>query len=143
MKSILFALLLFATVVKAQDNEETKVTVILQARDCEFIGLYVAHAPEFEELFDAMKAKFRIASPPSGSTAVTIDTIPIGQWLNVSAKLRTSPYAIIGSVWARYDAALRTAGNTFMTARLNATDAADTEVFTNYRLVGRAKLRRQ
>lgn len=143
MKSILFALLLFATVVKAQDNEETKVTVILQARDCEFIGLYVAHAPEFEELFDAMKAKFRIASPPSGTTVVTIDTIPIGQWLNVSAKLRTASYAIIGSVWARYDAALRTASNTFMTAQLNAMDAADTEVFTNYRLVGRAKLRRQ
>lgn len=143
MKKILFALLLFSATATAQDNENTKVTVSIQARDCEFIGLYVANDPEFEELYDAMKAKFRIASPPSGTTAVAIDTIPIGQWLSISAKLRTAPYAIMGSVWARYDAALRASNNVYMTGRLNVMDAGDTEIFTNFRIAGRAKLRRQ
>jgi hypothetical protein len=143
MKKILFALLLFSATVKAQDNEQTKVTVTIQARDCEFIGFYIAHAPEFEDLFDAMKVKFRVASPPSGTTNVQLDTIPIVQWLSVSAKLRTDPYAIGGLVFSRYDAALRAANNTYMTSRLDAMNTGDTEVFTTFRLSGRSRLRKQ
>lgn len=142
MKNILFALLLLTSSAIAQD-ENTKVTVTIQARDCEFIGFYIAHAPEFEDLFDAMKVKFRVASPPSGTTNVVLDTIPIGQWLSVSARLRTDPYAIGGLVFSRYDVALRAVGNSFMTARLDAMNTADTEVFTNFRLTGRARLRKQ
>lgn len=143
MKIALLFLLLLPLVIQAQDNDNTKVTVTLQARDCEFAGYFIAHVPEFEEMYDAMKAKFRVAVPPTGTANVVIDTIPIGQWVAISAKLRTDPYAIGGSVWARYDAALRAAGNTYMTGRLNEMDTGDTQIFTNYRTLGRFRLRRQ
>lgn len=142
MKNILFALLLVTSNVIAQD-ENTKVTVTIQARDCEFLGYFISNAPEYEDLYDGMKVKFRVASPPLGTTNVQLDTIPIGQWLSVSTKLRIDPYAIGGSVYSRVDAALRAVGNSYLTARLNAMDAGDTEVFTSFRTLGRFRLRRQ
>jgi hypothetical protein len=142
MKNIIF-LLLFLPILSEAQNDSAKVTVTIQARDCEFIGFYIAHAPEFEDLFDGMKVKFRVTTPPTGTTNVIVDTIPIGQWLSLSAKLRTDPYAIGGSVFSRYDAALRAANNSYMTARLDAMNTGDTEVFTNFRLAGRGRLRKQ
>jgi hypothetical protein len=94
-------------------------------------------------LFDAMKVKFRIASPPTGTTNVTIDTIPIKQWLGVSSQLRTDPYSVGGSVLTRYEAALRAANNTYMNGRLDAVASTDTDIFTSRRLFGRDRLRKQ
>jgi hypothetical protein len=143
MRKIIFILLFIPMFSTAQDNDNTKVTVTLQARDCEFIGSFIAFNESFEDMFDGMKLKFRVTSPPQNTTNVVIDTIPIGQWLALSAKLRTDPYAIGGSVWARYDAALRAANNTYMTGRLNTMDANDTDIFTGYRVLGRFRLRKQ
>lgn len=143
MKKIIFLLLFIPLLTKAQDNENTKVTVTIQARDCEYIGYFISFNENYEDLFDAMKAKFRIASPPSGTTNVTIDTIPIKQWLGVSGQLRTDPYAIGGSVLTRYETALRAANNTYMNGRLDAVAATDTDIFTGRRLFGRDRLRKQ
>jgi hypothetical protein len=142
MKKLLLFLLLVPLLSTAQD-ENTKVTVSIQARDCEFVGSFIAFTEEFEEMFDAMKTKFRVTSPPSGTTNVQIDTIPIKQWLALSAKLRKDPYAIGGIVLSRYDAALRAANNSFMTAQLNAMDAQDTDIFMGFRTLGRFRLRKQ
>ncbi len=143
MKKIIFILLLIPCIVFAQDNDATKVTVTIQARDCEYIGSFISFNENYEDLFDAMKAKFRVASPPTGTTNVVLDTIPIGQWLGVSRQLRQDPYGIAGSVFSRYDVALRAANNIYMTGRLNTMDANDTDIFTGFRTLGRIRLRKQ
>lgn len=144
MKKLIILSLLIPVFASAQiDSSQLKITVTLQARDAEFIGFFIGHNIDYEDLFDGLKAKFRVASPPTGTTNVTVDTIPIAQWLSVSAKLRTDPYAIGGSVFSRIDAALRAVNHSYLTGRLNVMDATDTEVFTNFRLLGRFKLRRQ
>lgn len=143
MKKIIFLLLFIPLLSVAQDNDNTKVTVTIQARDCEYIGHIIAFNENYEDLFDAMKVKFRIASPPTGTTNVTIDTIPIKQWLGVSSQLRTDPYSVGGSVLTRYEAALRAANNTYMNGRLDAVASTDTDIFTSRRLFGRDRLRKQ
>lgn len=142
MKNILLALLLISGSIKAQ-SDSAKITVTIQARDCEFIGSFVAFHPDFEDLFDAMKLKFRVANPPTGTANVVIDTIYTIQWVRVSERLRDDPYAIGGSVYSRVDVALRAISNSYLTGRLDALNARDTELFTNFRTLGRLKLRRQ
>lgn len=142
MKNILFALLLITLSAKAQ-SDSAKITVTIQARDCEYIGSFVAFHPDFEDLFDAMKLKFRVSSPPTGTTNVVIDTIYTIQWVRVSERLRDDPMAIGGAVFSRVDAALRAISNSYLTARLDALNNRDTELFTTNRTLGRLKLRRQ
>lgn len=142
MKNILFALLLISGSIKAQ-SDSAKITVTIQARDCEYMGSFIAFHPDYEDLFDAMKLKFRVANPPTGTTNVVIDTIYTIQWVRVSERLRDDPYAIGGNVYSRVDAALRAINNSYLTSRLDALNNRDTELFTNYRTLGRLKLRRQ
>jgi hypothetical protein len=144
MKNILTLLFLVPFIAFTQvDSAQLKVTVTLQARDAEYIGFFIGHNIDYEDLFDALKAKFRVTSPPAGTTNVTVDTIAIAQWLGVSAKLRTDPYAIGGSVFSRIDASLRAVNHAYLTGRLNVMDSEDAGVFTNFRLLGRFKLRKQ
>lgn len=142
MKNILFAFLLISSVLKAQDDN-TKVTVTIQARDCEYIGHIIAFNENYEDLFDLTKVKWRTGNDPTGNANVVIDTIPIGQWLKIDAQLRADPIAVGASVLSRVEAALRAVNNTYMNGRLDALVAIDTEIYTSRRAFGRFRYRKQ
>jgi hypothetical protein len=141
MKKLLFFILLAPLLSHAQ-NDTTKVTTTIQARDWEYIGIYIAHNQTFEDLFDSVKVKFRVASPPTGTTNVAV-TATIGELLAVDQLLRRDPYAIGGSVWSRVNTALGVVNNSYMNTRLTAQQNDDTNLFMNNRSIGRSKLTRQ
>lgn len=145
MKKIITILLsLFSIDSFAQtDSSLMKVTVTIQARDCEYLGVYIAFNQDYEDLFDAMKAKFRVVNPPSGTTNVVVDTITIVQWLGVINQLQADPFAVGGSVFTRVDAALRAVNNEYLTRILNEKSVANTNIFMNMRVLGRNRLRKQ
>jgi hypothetical protein len=146
MKKIIIPLFisLFSLSSFAQESADSaKISVTLQARDCEYLGFFVAHNMDYEDLFDAIKSKFRVTNAPSGTNSVVIDSIYIIQWLRVSQRLRDDPYAIGGNVYSRVDAALRALNNSHLTSRLNEMNDMDTEIFMGRRQLGRFKLRRQ
>lgn len=142
MKNII-AILLLIPLFSFPQSDSAKITVTIQARDCEYMGFFISHHEDYEDLFDAMKTKFRVANPPSGTNNVVIDTIYTIQWLRVSERLRADPHAIGGNVYSRVDAALRAINNVYLTSRLDEMNSRDVNIFTDYRLVGRFRLRRQ
>lgn len=141
MKKLLTLLFVIPFIASAQ-SDTTKVTATIQARDWEYIGIYIAHNQTFEDLFDSVKVKFRVVSPPTGTTNVPV-TATIGELLAVDILLRRDPYAIGGSVWARVNTALGNVNNSYMNTRLTAQQNDDTNLFMNNRSIGRSKLTRQ
>ena len=139
MKYLIIVLVLIASKLNAQDT--VKISVTLQARDAEFIGYYISFNEQFENLFDSTKLFFRVPSPPTGTTTIKIDSIPIYQWLGVSLRLRNNPLAILGGVHSRVATALTNVNNSYLNSRLSAMDAEDTSDYMRIRVLGRFKLR--
>lgn len=141
MKKLITLFFLIPIFTFAQ-SDTSLVTATIQARDWEYIGIYIGHNRNFENLFDSVKVKFRVETPPSGTTNVAI-TATIGELIGVDILLRRDPYAIGGNVWSRVNTALLAVGNSYMTTRLNDQQTTDTDLFTNNRLLGRAILRKE
>lgn len=143
MKKIIF-LLLISNVAFAQiDSNLLKVTVTVQARDFDFLGSFITNKLEYEDLYDAVKVKYRIPNPPTNQTGVTLDTIPIYQWLHVITKLRNDPLAILGSVYQRVGDVLAASSNTYLSNKITAARTSDTASYLQTRTVGRFQIRRQ
>ena len=140
MKYLLLALTLI--VLKASGQDSVKISVTLQARDLEYIGYHVSFNERFESIFDSAKLFFRVPSPPSGTTAIKIDSIPIAQWLGVSLQLRYDPIAVLGNVHSRLVTALGNVNNTYLNSKLAELDTQDTAEYMRRRQAGRFKLRR-
>lgn len=144
MKKIIFLLLLIPVLSSAQiDSSQLKVTATIQARDLDYLGSFITNKLEYEDLYDAVKLKYRVTNPPVNQNNVTLDTIPIFQWLHVITKLRNDPVAIQGLVFERVRTALLTASNPYLTGRINAGNSSDTTTFLQTKTVGRFLIRRQ
>lgn len=142
MKTLIFFLLISLTGFSQVDSSKIKITVSLQARDCEYLGSFVPFNENYEDIFDGIKAKFRVANSPTGNTVVQIDTVQIIQWINVSVKIRSDAIAILAGIHTRLDNALRAVNIDYLTNRLNVYATADTTTYTSNRNLGRFKLRR-
>lgn len=143
MKKYFIALLFLIPAICFSQTMDTRVTVSIQARDCEFIAGVVFDEPfEFDVIYYKIKTKFTVQNPPTGTTNVQIDTVTIRDWLSLAARLRRDPYAVGGGVVTRFETALRAAGNTFLNSELDEKAAADTNKFSETRDQGRIWLRR-
>lgn len=142
MKKLIILLFFIPSFAKSQtDSNTVKITVSIQAKDCEYAATLIQYFTKSETLYDAMKAKFRVASPPSNTTLVQLDTIPIGEWFSLTQLIRRDAQGISGGALGRINAQLTALNIPFVTNRIATQDADDTNGFTNLRALGRLKLR--
>lgn len=145
MKKILIILLAFIPFLSYSqvDSTTVKVTASIRASDCEYVANAIQFNAGTEYLFDGMKAKFRVASPPSGNTLVQLDTIPIGDWLVLSKMLRRDAISQLSGTAGRINTALTNLNVPFLTNRLNDLDNDAQNIFQDARIAGRKILRKQ
>lgn len=129
----------FSSKLFAQDA--VVITITPRASDLEYIASF-SFSDVTENLYDSVKAKFRVQSPPTGNTTVSI-TGATGDWIDIFVKLRNDPTALKSLCTNRIEALLRAVNQSYLTNRLDAMDSADQSTFTTMRAVGRFKLRRQ
>lgn len=138
---ILLALMPFLSFSQV-DSSAIKINVSVQARDCEVIASFISHRELYEDLFDAIKAKFRVANSPSNLTAIQVDSVSIGTWILVSEILRKDYISIQANCFSRIDALLRAKNVPYLTRILNQGNQADIAHYQTIRAIGRQKLRR-
>lgn len=126
--------------VSGQDSSKLKVSVTLQARDLEYIGQIIFNRAEYEEMYDNMKAKFRVASPPNGTTNVTVDTVELWLWADLYNNLRGDSYA--RPTFNRFATAVGALGQSWLTARVDEIEAYFTDRQNSLQKFGRQKLRK-
>lgn len=121
MKKIIFLLFLIPILSKAQ-NENTIISVTLEARDVEFIAEFTS-GDYYQDLDSAIKSKFRpAANAPSGTTAVTLGGVTAGTWLEVDKRLRRDAAALVGNnnPYSRTETGLRATANSWLIAAMDA-----------------------
>lgn len=138
---ILLALMPFLSFSQV-DSAAVKINVSVQARDCEVIASFISHRELYEDLFDAIKKKFRVANPPGNTTIVAIDSVSVGTWILVSDILRKDYISIQANAFSRIDALLRAKNVPYLTRILNQGNQADIAHYQTIRAIGRQKLRR-
>lgn len=139
-KAILLLFVLASLICKSQDS--VRVIISVQARDVEYIGSFLYHDNNSEDLYDTLKRKFRIANPPTGNTIVSVSGYT-QDWISVLSRLNNDPTAIKALCTKRVTDLLRAVNQTYLTNKLNAMDTADADTFQSMRQFGRSKLRRQ
>ena len=117
------------------------VNIQPQARDLEYIAAFIYNDNAVENLFDSLKAKFRVQNPPTGNTTVPIIATAL-DWQTVFIRLKNDPIAIKASCTSRIEALLRAANNIWLTSKLDELDVTDANNFQSHRQFGRARLRR-
>lgn len=144
MRKIILLLLLGPLLANAQtDSSSVKINVNIQARDLEYMAAVLPYSLEYEDVYDAAKAKFRVASPPSGNTNVAIDSVTVGTWLKIALLLQDNTIAVAANVYSRVEAVLRAKNNAWLTGKLNWYIADGTNYYNNLRAIGRKRLRKQ
>lgn len=138
---ILLALMPFYSFSQV-DSSAIKINVSVQARDCEVIASFISHRELYEDLFDAIKTKFRVTNAPSNTTSIQVDSVSIGTWILVSDILRKDYISIQANAFSRIDALLRAKNVPYLTRLLNQGNQADIAHYQTIRAIGRQKLRR-
>jgi hypothetical protein len=125
----------------SQDSSTLKVSATIQARDLEYIAQLIYLREDYEEMWDNMKAKFRVVSPPAGTTNVTVDTVTLQNWNDIHGLLKSDPIA--KSVYNRVDAILLALNQSWLTSKINQRDAFFIDRQNALQQFGRNKLRKQ
>lgn len=142
MKKLIVIFFAFSSFLgAAQDSSTIKVSAQIQARDIEYIAQYLVNNDKYEEVWDNIKAKFRVANPPSGNTNVTIDTVALLVWADLHAELKHDVFA--KTTYNRVDAVLLALNQSWLTARINEQEAYFNDRQNALQALGRAKLRKQ
>lgn len=119
------------------------VTLSIKARLVQYLAPFVKHNDDtaFINLFDKWKVKFMVASPPSGTTQVSVDSIPIGVVAACYSKVLSAPQGStsVGDDFKADVATLR-AGNPSLDNLLDAIDQAFSNELAEQRLRGRRLL---
>jgi hypothetical protein len=139
MKKLMIIAALLPFAVMAQDS--VKVTVNVQARDLEMTGNFLVSRPELETYFDSVKVKFRVPSPPTGTTTMSITVYTI-DWILLMRVLKYDVDCVKAGTTGRIEALLRAVAQGYLTAALDAFDTSDTNTIVTLRIVGRRVLRR-
>lgn len=142
MKKLITALCLLITLgVKAQ-NDSAAVTIQWQARDIEYSGKYICDLPAFETMFDSLKLKFRVVTPPTGNTDVQVTAFAI-DWMNLYGSLNSDVIAVHNNVTSRLKTLLLAASQSNITAYINNSDFLNQEGQSNGRVYGRFRLKKK
>jgi hypothetical protein len=141
MKKLFFGLcVLFSINSFAQDS--TQITIQWQARDIEYSGRYICDQQQFETLFDSLKIKFRVVTPPTGTNTVSLTAYTIDM-MNLYSLLNIDAVAVNNNVTSRLKALLLAVGQTYLTNYINSVDTANQEAQSNARNYGRFRLRKK
>lgn len=144
MKRLIILLLFISPFISfAQDSAKVKVSIVLQARDCEYIANAIQFEPKFEDMDSVFKAKWRVAVSPTGTANVTIDGIQVRHLLSVSEKLNSDAMAIDQKVLERFDTAIRAASNNWLTVRLDRKLSTQQDIYQAMRQTGRKRLKKE
>ena len=127
--------------LKSFSQDSVKVTLSVQARDCEYIGAFAFNHDSLEELWDSLKVKFRVPNPATGNTTVSVTAYTL-DWLSVLNRLNNDATALKAQCTKRVSDLLRAVNQPYLTGKLNALDVADQNTFQSMRQFGRSKLRR-
>ena len=127
--------------LKSFSQDSVKVTLSVQARDCEYIGAFAFNHDSLEELWDSFKVKFRVPNPATGNTTVSVTAYTL-DWLSVLNRLNNDATALKALCTKRVSDLLRAVNQPYLTGKLNALDVADQNTFQSMRQFGRSKLRR-
>lgn len=143
MKKLLTAIILIISLNVFAQPDTVRIAVTAQARDLDFVGEIVSHRIDTEDLFDSLKAKYRVQNYPQGTTNVTVTNIPVSQWLIAISVLSYNPIAIYASAVSRLETNLRAAGNAYLNSKLDEITATISSSINSAKNIGRYKLRRQ
>ncbi len=134
MKKIILSLLVFVSLsVKSQtyvDSLNQKTSVSLQVRDWLYLNSFLANNEEFENVYDSMKIKLRVAVAPTLTTVIAVSDIKNGQVLSLAKILKQGAYGVVVFPYTRIDNALK-AANAFTLLYINAMDAEYTTKYNN------------
>ena len=141
MKKIFILLSVFSSIlVNAQDS--TKITISPQTRDIEYIGALIFNDNAVEDLYDSLKVKFRIVTPTTNLTVVSVTAYTM-DWINVYNRLTNDPVALKSLTAKRIYDLLIAVNQTYLTTKLTDMDAADQNTYIAFRVFGRSKIRRK
>lgn len=116
MKKLFFILLLLPLFSTAQiDSSAIKVSISVQARDIEVISTLIVRNDLYEDVWDNVKVKFRVAVPPAGNEIVVMDTIPLKLLHSIYILLSSNNIAVKKNVLSRYEAILRAKNQSWLT----------------------------
>lgn len=143
MKTIIILLLLFPAVCAAQlDSSRFKISVTINARDCEYISLLMDKTNKFEALDSTLKVKFRVASPPSNSTNVVVDSIEGRAWLSITRSLSIDLVAMHANSFKRVSDAIRATTSIWVINKLDRDANQRDGDYDTQRAIGRLYLRK-
>ena len=131
MKKILFALCLLVsfTAFGQVDSTKIKVSVSLQVRDWLYLNFFLANSPSYENVYDSMKVKLRVAIQPSLTTVIKVDSIQQGQILKLAEMIKTERYGVIAIPYTRINSALKSSA--YLTRKIDEIDADYTAQYNN------------
>lgn len=142
MKIILILLLLPSVCFSQSDSSRFKISITINARDCEYITLVMEKTNKFEALDSTLKNKFRVSSPPSGSTNVVVDSVEGRAWLDIMRSLSIDITALHANCFKRVSDAIRLTNSVWIVNRLDKDATQRDSDFDTRRAFGREYLRK-
>lgn len=130
MKKLLFILIMLASLSAYSQTDTTKLktSLSLQVRDWLYLNSFLKNTPEFENVYDSMKVKLRVANSPTLTTTIKVDSIRNGQVIRLAQIMKQGAYGIVVLPYSRINTALR-ASSTWVATKV---DAMDTDYITQY-----------
>lgn len=125
----------------AKGQDSTAINVTLEYRDLEYMYWALYNDPDLEDLYDTIKAKFRVANPPTGSTTTQIGGLTI-EFIKVYTKLSNDVVALKAGCRGRVKSALEAVGQTYLSNKITSFDTGDLSTYAGMRASGRFRWRR-
>lgn len=121
MKKIFVFILILTSLngLTQTDSSRALITVSVRAEDLGYIANFTASDPIFEDLDSVMKTKFRVTSPPTGTTSVSMAGVPVRAWWWILFRLSYDPVAIHTNLVSRLSTLLTAAGNGWLSYRIS------------------------
>jgi hypothetical protein len=141
MKKLILSIAILLS-LKSFSQDSVKITIAPQAKDLEYISSFIFNSDESGEVFDSIKVKFRVPTPPNNNTTVSIGGYTM-DWLVIYNRLNNDATALKANCTKRIHDILIAVNQTYLTDKLTAIDVADADTFTAIRKFGKSKATRQ
>lgn len=129
MKTILITITLFLSVQSfgQVDSLKLKTSVSLQVRDWLYLNSYLKNNHEYENIYDSVKAKLRIAVAPTMTTVIKADSIKNGQIIKLATIIKGGAYGNVIFIYTRINNALR--ATPYLTRQIDGIDQNYTDQY--------------
>lgn len=122
-KTLLALLVLISFSASAQiDSTQIKASLNLEVRDWLYVSDGIKHRDQFERLYDSLKARVHTVVNPQSTVKAKIDSIPVGNLIEIARALRSRPYGVSFPVFTRINTAIRAVNNSYLQNQLDLID---------------------